>query len=115
MATKAAVDGTRPVALFAVLLLACHGLAFICLQLAFQRGTALATAGVSALLTNVLPILAGLIVFGEQVPGGGAGIMRGLGFAGAVLGATLLAATGRTGAPGPAELPAQRRNAHSAR
>ncbi len=115
VATKAAVDGTRPVALFAVLLLACHGLAFVCLQLAFQRGTAMATAGVSALLTNVLPILAGLIVFGEQVPGGGAGIMRGLGFTGAVLGATLLAATGRTEAPGSAELPAQRRNAHSAR
>ena len=86
VATKAAVDGTRPVALFAVLLLACHGLAFVCLQLAFQRGTAMATAGVSALLTNVLPILAGLIIFGEQVPGGAAGITRGLGFAGAVLG-----------------------------
>jgi len=115
VATKAAVDGTRPVALFAVLVLACHGLAFVCLQLAFQRGTVMATAGVSTLLTNVLPILAGLIVFAEHMPGGTAGIMRGLGFAGAVLGATLLAANGRTGAPGEAEVPAQPRNAHAGR
>ena len=55
------------------LLLVCHGLAFVRLQLAFQRGTALATAGVSTLLTNVLPILAGLTVFAEHMPGGGAG------------------------------------------
>lgn len=101
VATKAAVDGTSPVYLFAGLLLACHGLAFVCLQLAFQRGTALATAGVSTLLTNALPILAGLIVFAEHMPVGAAGILRGLGFAGAVLGATLLAATGRVAARGP--------------
>jgi hypothetical protein len=95
IATKAAVDGTNPVLLFWGLLLICHGLAFVSLQLSFQRGTALATAGVSTLLTNVLPILAGLIVFSEHMPGGAAGILRGLGFAGAVLGATSLAATGR--------------------
>jgi hypothetical protein len=94
------------VILFAVLLPVCHGLAFVSLQLAFQRGTALATAGVSTLFTNVLPILAGLTVFAERMPGGPAGIARGLGFAGAVLGATLLAATGRAGgtaATGPAD------------
>jgi len=73
------------------------GLAFVSLQLAFQRGTALATAGVSTLLTNVLPILAGLIIFAEHLPGGAAGIVRALGFAASVLGATMLAATGRAG------------------
>jgi hypothetical protein len=99
VATKAAVDGTSPVLLFWALLLVCHGLAFASLQLAFQRGTALATAGVSTLLTNVLPILAGVIVFTEQMPGGAAGLLRGLGFAGAVIGATLLAATSRVEHP----------------
>jgi hypothetical protein len=102
VATKAAVDRISPVIVFAVLVPACHGLAFVSLQLAFQRGTALATAGVSTLVTNVLPILAGLTVFAERMPGGGAGVMRGLGFAAAVLGATLLAATGRAGAPAAA-------------
>lgn len=102
VATKAAVGRISPVILFAALLLVCHGLAFVALQLSFQRGTALATAGVSTLLTNILPILAGLTVFAEHMPGGPAGIARGLGFAGAVLGATLLAATGRAAAPAAA-------------
>jgi hypothetical protein len=95
VATKAAVGGLRPLVLFALLVPACHGLAFCCVQLSFQRGAALATAGVTTLLTNVLPIAAGLVVFGEVMPGGTAGILRWLGFAGAVIGATLL--TGREG------------------
>jgi Aldo/keto reductase family len=102
VATKAAVGGTRPAFLFTGLLLACSGLAFLCLQVAFQRGTVLATAGVSTLLTNATPILAGVIVFSEHLPGGPAGIARGLGFAATILGATLLAATGRAGSPDPA-------------
>lgn len=109
VATKAAVGGTGPVLVFTALVLACHGLAFVTLQLAFQRGTALATAGVSSLLTNAVPILAGLLVFAEPMPGGAAGVLRGLGFAGAVAGGTLLAATGRAGGPaqqaGAADLP----------
>jgi hypothetical protein len=91
IATKAAVGGTSPVAMFASLLPVCHGLAFICIQAAFQRGSILATAGVSSLLTNVLPIVAGVIVFQEHLLDGGAGILRGLGFAGAAVGAALLA------------------------
>lgn len=94
VATKAAVNGTSPAPVFWGLLPACHGLAFVALQLSFQRGTTMATAGVSTLLTNILPILAGLTVFSEQMPAGAAGLLRGLGFAGAVLGATLLAAAG---------------------
>jgi hypothetical protein len=85
------MDGTSPVLAFWGLLPVCHGLAFMALQLSFQRGTTLATAGVSSLLTNVLPILAGLMLFSEHMPGGAAGLLRELGFAGAVLGATLLA------------------------
>ena len=95
VATKAAVGRVSPVLLFAALVPVCHGLAFAALQMGFQRGTAMATAGVSGLLTNVLPILAGLTIFAEPMPGGAAGILRGLGFAGAVLGAALLA--GRAG------------------
>jgi hypothetical protein len=102
VSTKAAVSGIRPVFVFALLLPVCHGLAFVCLQLAFQRGTALATAGVSTLLTNLLPILAGLTVFAEQLPGGISGVLRGAGFAAAVLGAALLAGPGAPGqSPGP--------------
>jgi hypothetical protein len=105
VATKAAVDAARPVLLFWGLLLVCHGLAFVCLQLSFQRGTAMATAGVSTLLANVGSILAGLTVFSEQVPGSAAGVLRGLGFAGAVLGASLLAATSRAKQPAAARQP----------
>lgn len=100
VATKAAVGRTSPVWVFVLLLLACHGLAFVSLQLAFQRGAALATAGVSTLFTNVLPIMAGLAVFGEHLPAGVAGVLRGLGFTSAVLGATLLSASGRAAGAG---------------
>jgi hypothetical protein len=99
VATKAAVSGIKPVYLFAVMLPLCHGLAFVSLQLAFQRGSTLATAGVSSLLNNLLPIVAGFVVFDEHLPGGLPGALRALGFAGAVLGAALLAATGRLDKP----------------
>jgi hypothetical protein len=93
VATKAAVGRVGLLVIFILLVPACHGVAFVCVQLSFQRGAALATAGVSTLLTNVLPIAAGLTVFHEQMPGGAWGVLRWLGFAGAVVGATLL--TGR--------------------
>lgn len=64
-----------------------------------QATSAGGVAGVSTLLTNAVPILAGLTVFAEHMPGGAAGVLRGLGFAAAVLGAALLAATGRAGPP----------------
>src|SRR5207253_4900946 len=67
--TKAAVAGGGRLA-FVPVLLACHGLAFVALQLGFQRGTALATAGVATLLTNALPIVAGAALFREGLPGG---------------------------------------------
>jgi hypothetical protein len=92
VATKAFVSGTHPVVLFVGLLLICHGLAFVALQLAFQRGSALATAGLSTLLTNALPIVAGLAVFAEAIPSGIPGALRGVGFAGTVLGAAMLSA-----------------------
>jgi hypothetical protein len=66
--TKAAVVGGIRL-LFVPVLLACHGLAFVCLQLAFQRGRRLATAGNAVLWTNALPILAGTVLFSEGVGG----------------------------------------------
>jgi hypothetical protein len=67
--TKAAVlGGARLV--FVPAVLASHGLAFVCMQLAFQRGRRLGTAGLAVLWTNALPIAAGMLIFGEALPGG---------------------------------------------
>jgi len=100
VATKAAVGGTAWLVFAAVLLLA-HGSAFACLQLGFQRGDALATAGTATVLTNLLPIAAGLALFGDTVPGGALGVARVAAFVGVVAGAALLA----TPAAGPAVAP----------
>jgi hypothetical protein len=91
VATKAAVGGGAAV-LFTAAVLACHGLAFVVLQLGFQRGGALATAGVSTLAMNALPIAAGTLVFSEALPSGGLGVLRLLAFACVVAGAALLGA-----------------------
>jgi hypothetical protein len=101
--TKAAVHGGIRLA-FVPALLACHGLAFVSLQLGFQRGGPLATAGVATLLTNSLPIAAGLAIFAESVPSGALGALRVLAFALVVLGA---AALGTQGASGSAAVPAR--------
>src|SRR5262249_24613222 len=69
VATKAAVAGGAAV-VFVAAVLACHGLAFVALQQGFQRGGALTTVGLSTLLTNALPILAGTTLFHEGLPGG---------------------------------------------
>ena len=97
VATKAAVPGGGRLA-FVPVLLACHGLAFVALQLGFQRGGALATAGVATLFTNALPIAAGTTLFGEGL--GSVPPLRAAAFGLTVAGATLLAR------PAPAEEPA---------
>jgi hypothetical protein len=73
--TKAAVAGGSRL-WFVPGLLACHGLAFVCMQAAFQRGGRLVTAGLAVLWTNALPIVAGSVVFGEGIPGGWRGVAR---------------------------------------
>ena len=80
-------------------MLAAHGLAFVCLQLGFQRGSALATAGVATLLTNALPIAAGIALFHERLPGGALGGLRALAFAAVVVGAAALAKPEREALP----------------
>jgi hypothetical protein len=93
VATKAAVAGGASLA-FVAAVLVCHGLAFVALQLGFQRGGALATAGVSSLLTNALPIVAGLTIFGESLPSGALGLLRVFAFGAVVVGAAALARPG---------------------
>lgn len=90
VATKGAVSGGAWLALVPVVL-AAHGAAFAALQLAFQRGSALGSAGVSTLLTNALPIAAGIVLFHERLPGGGFGDVRVAAFALVVAAAALLA------------------------
>jgi hypothetical protein len=89
VATKAAVAGGARLA-FVPLLLACHGLAFVALQLAFQRGSRLASAGSAVLWTNALPIAAGMTLFGETLPGGWRAAARIVAFALVLSGAVAL-------------------------
>ena len=90
--TKASVGGGAR-ALFALPVLAAHGLGFVCLQLGFQRGGAIATAGVATLVTNAVPIAAGMVLYGDGLPSGALGVARALSFAGVVAGAALLTRT----------------------
>jgi hypothetical protein len=83
VATKAVAGGRF---VFVPALLAAHGLAFVCLQLGFQRGRALTTIGLATLLTNALPIAAGIAIFGEA-----AGPLRVASFVLVIVGAALLA------------------------
>ena len=93
VATKAAVGGGARLAFVPVLLL-CHGLAFVCLQLAFQRGGRLASAGLAVLWTNALPIAAGTALFAETLPGGLRGASRIGAFVLVVAGAVALSRRG---------------------
>jgi hypothetical protein len=87
--TKAAVLGGSRL-WFVPALLACHGLAFVSLQLSFQRGGRLATAGLAVLWTNALPIMAGTILFAEALPEGWRGAARIAAFCLVLLGAVNL-------------------------
>jgi hypothetical protein len=98
--TKAAVVGGGRL-WFVPGLLACHGLAFVCMQLAFQRGGRLATAGLAVLWTNALPIVAGTVVFGEGLPGGRHGAARIAAFALVLVSAAGLSRPAEAG-PAPA-------------
>ncbi len=89
VATKGALAGGAWLLLVPAVLVA-HGAAFGALQLAFQRGTAVASAGLSTLFTNALPIVAGIALFRERLPGGAVGDLRIAAFALVVLAAALL-------------------------
>jgi hypothetical protein len=95
--TKAAVAGGARL-WFVPALLACHGLAFVCMQYAFQRGGRLATAGSAVLWTNALPIAAGTALFAEALPEGWRGGLRVAAFALVLLGAVGLGSAGEPAA-----------------
>lgn len=88
VATKATVAGDL---LLAPVLVACYLAGTMLLQMGFQRGGALVTAGLATLLTNAIPIAAGTTIFHEPLPGGAFGVLRGMAFATVVVSAVLFA------------------------
>jgi uncharacterized membrane protein len=99
--TKAAWYGGYYVLLI-VPVWACHGLAFTLIQLSFQRGRALATAGLSSFCANALPIAGGILVYHEQIPEGALGALRVLAFVCVVFGAAAVARKEQTVEAAPA-------------
>ena len=73
VSTKMAVSGGAKNIPFLICLIAYYAAGTAVLQAGFQRGGALTTAGLATLLTNALPIAAGMIVFNEPLPGGWVG------------------------------------------
>jgi hypothetical protein len=100
--TKAAVAGGARL-WFVPALLACHGLAFVAMQLAFQRGRRLSSAGVAVLWTNALPIAAGMVLFGEALPPDWRGAARVAAFAFVLAAAVALAREQEEPASAPVE------------
>jgi len=90
VATKMAVSGQVADVAFLVCLIVFYSAGTAVLQAAFQRGGALTTAGLSTLMTNALPIAAGMVLFHEPLPSGWVGAVRIAAFAGVVAGAVLL-------------------------
>lgn len=76
--------------LAALPLLAGYALGTSFLQAGYQRGGALTTAGIATLTTDAVPIVAGFVLFGEELPGGAGGALQLAGFSSIVLSATLL-------------------------
>src|SRR5262249_19235144 len=88
--TKSALEGGWHL-LFVVVLLTCYGAGTLMLQAGFQRASPLVTAGIATLLTNALPIAAGMTIFDEPLPGGWLRGVRIAAFAAVVVGAVFLA------------------------
>jgi drug/metabolite transporter (DMT)-like permease len=89
VATKSALEGGGHLAYIAALVV-CYTAGTGMLQAGFQRGGPLATAGMATLLTNALPIVAGMTIFGEPLPDGWLGALRIAAFAAVVVGAVFL-------------------------
>ena len=87
--TKAVVSGGARV-LFIPAMIIANSFGTIVLQLGFQKGAALTTAGVATLFTNALPIIAGTTLYDEPFPNGELGVLRGISFALLIAGGALL-------------------------
>ncbi len=105
VATKMAVSGSVSDVPFLVALIVFYSAGTAVLQAAFQRGGALSTAGLSTLMTNALPIAAGMVLFHEPIPSGWIGAVRFAAFAGVIAGAVLLGAHGKEPEERPAPQP----------
>jgi drug/metabolite transporter (DMT)-like permease len=90
IATKGAVEAADSHLAFVAALIAAYAFGTLVLQAGFQRGSALTTAGIATLLTNALPIVAGMTIFGEPLPDGWLGAVRIAAFACVVVGAVFL-------------------------
>ena len=106
VSTKMAVSGGIENYAFLACLIVFYASGTAVLQAAFQRGTALTTAGLSTLLTNALPILAGMVLFHEPLPSGWVGAVRIMAFAAVVAGAVLLGTRGKEPEPTATIVPA---------
>jgi hypothetical protein len=78
----------------AVALVAFYALGTSVLQGSFQHTDALTGAGLATLATNAVPIAAGFVVFGEELPGGANGGLQLAAFGLLVVSAALLAQVG---------------------
>ncbi len=88
VATKAAVGGK---VWFVPVFLTCAAAGFVVLQLSYRHASLLATAGLSNLLTNLTPIVAGLVLFGESPTRPVFGWIRATGLVLCLLGGSALA------------------------
>jgi hypothetical protein len=83
-------------------LIICYALGTSVLQAAFQHSDALIAAGLATLATNAVPIAAGFVVFGEQLPHGEKGTLQLAAFASLVVSGAILARAAETaGQPEP--------------
>lgn len=96
VSTKMAVAGGPENIAFLACLIVFYGAGTAVLQAGFQKGSALTTVGLATLMTNALPIAAGMTVFREPLPAGWVGAVRVVAFAAVVAGAFLLASRTKT-------------------
>lgn len=104
VATKVMVGGGDHV-LIAPAMVSFYAAGTAALQMGFQRGRALTTAGIATLGTNAIPIAAAMTLFAEPLPEGPLGVLRVASFAAVVAGAVALAprhAAGDAERPSPA-------------
>ena len=108
ISTKAAVEAADSHLAFIAALIGAYAFGTLVLQAGFQHGSALTTAGIATLLTNALPIVAGMTIFGEPLPKGWLGAVRIAAFACVVVGAVFLGERRHPSSPGEAAEPSRR-------
>jgi hypothetical protein len=102
VSTKMAVSGGAANVAFLACLIVFYAIGTAVLQAGFQHGSALTIAGLATLLTNALPIAAGMLVFHEPFPSGWVGAVRIIAFAAVIGGAFLLSSRTKVAKPRPA-------------